>query len=198
MYQNIPVINGYPKGKTTRSFTLFSLQCLFYFSFSVNICTVFEGRIQDFKLGGGALKKIAPSGGRREHFWGISCEKSRFCAKKSYFFPILEGVRARCAPPPPWIRPCIYRIISYQSFLLYITDISRHCLPIRNTWMHPCVVGVRVAHICFSFFLFVSSRSLCYFCSAIWLRYLIYDFLFIPQFFLPFLIIFVHLPSDLQ
>jgi hypothetical protein len=26
--------------------------------------------------GGGALKKIAPSGGRRENFWGISCEKS--------------------------------------------------------------------------------------------------------------------------
>jgi hypothetical protein len=38
------------------------------------------------------LKKIVPSGGRREHFWGISCEKSRFYAKKSYFFPILgEG-----------------------------------------------------------------------------------------------------------
>ena len=25
-------------------------------------------------------------GGRRENIWGISCEKSRFCAKKSYFF----------------------------------------------------------------------------------------------------------------
>ena len=35
---------------------------------------------------GGALKKIAPSGERRENFWGISCEKSRFYAKKSYFF----------------------------------------------------------------------------------------------------------------
>ena len=45
-----------------------------------------QGRIQDFKLGGGgALKKIAPSGGRRENFWGISCKKSRFYAKKSYF-----------------------------------------------------------------------------------------------------------------
>ena len=31
-------------------------------------------------------KKFAPSGGRREHFWGISCDKSLFCAKKSYFF----------------------------------------------------------------------------------------------------------------
>jgi hypothetical protein len=51
-----------------------------------------QGRIQDFKLGGGgALKKIAPSGGRREQFWGISCEKSRFYAKKIRIFPNAEG-----------------------------------------------------------------------------------------------------------
>jgi hypothetical protein len=49
-----------------------------------------QGRIQDFKLGGGTLKKIAPSEGGREKCWGISCEKSRFYAKKS-FFPILGG-----------------------------------------------------------------------------------------------------------
>jgi hypothetical protein len=63
---------------------------------------------------GGAIKKNAPSGGRRENFWvfrvknhdftpknhifsncggrrenfwGISCEKSRFYAKKPYFYP---------------------------------------------------------------------------------------------------------------
>ena len=56
----------------------------------LKIVNVTQGRIQDFKLGD-ALKKIAPSGGRREAFWGISCEKSRFYAKKSYFFPILGG-----------------------------------------------------------------------------------------------------------
>ena len=79
--------------------------------------------------GGGALKKIAPSGGRREHCWGISCEKSRFYIKKSYFFQLRRearkflgyfvwkitilrqkiifflilgggGPRAGCAPPP--------------------------------------------------------------------------------------------------
>ena len=38
--------------------------------------------------GGGALKKIAPSEGMHENFWGISCEKSRFYAKKSYFFQL--------------------------------------------------------------------------------------------------------------
>ena len=44
-----------------------------------------------FKVRGGALKENAPSGGRREKFWGISCEKSRFYAKKSDFFPMEEG-----------------------------------------------------------------------------------------------------------
>ena len=79
-----------------------------------------------FQDRGGALIKIAPSEGRREkflgisceksrfyakksyfsnfrggarNFWGISCEKSRFYAKKILFFPILGGARAGCAPP---------------------------------------------------------------------------------------------------
>ena len=76
--------------------------------------------------GGGRTSKIAPSGGRREICLDISCEKSRFYAKKSYFFqlrrevrkllgyfvwkitilrqkiicfPILWGARTGCAPP---------------------------------------------------------------------------------------------------
>jgi hypothetical protein len=60
------------------------------------------GRIQDFKLGG-ALIKIAQSGGRREHFWGISCQKSRFYAKKSYFFQFFFGPGA----PPPGSTPAL-------------------------------------------------------------------------------------------
>ena len=50
--------------------------------------------------GGGALKKTAPSGGRRENIWGVSCEKSRFYTN-FFFFPILGGgggARAGCAP----------------------------------------------------------------------------------------------------
>ena len=66
-----------------------------------------QGRIQDFKLGGAYLQKIAPSGGMRENFWGISCEKSRFYAKKIIFFPILGGACAGCAPPPPGTAPAI-------------------------------------------------------------------------------------------
>jgi hypothetical protein len=45
-----------------------------------------SGADPGFQVRGGALKKIAPSGGRREKFWGISCEKSRLYTKKSYFF----------------------------------------------------------------------------------------------------------------
>jgi hypothetical protein len=32
-------------------------------------------------------------GGRRENFWGISCEKSRFYDKKSYFFQLRREAR---------------------------------------------------------------------------------------------------------
>ena len=48
--------------------------------------TPVPGADPGFQVRGGAVKKIAPSGGRREKFGGISCEKSRFYAKKSYFF----------------------------------------------------------------------------------------------------------------
>ena len=59
------------------------------------------GRIHNFKLGG-VLKKIAPSGGRRTNCWGISCEKSRFYAKKILFLPILGGGGG--GVPGAWIR----------------------------------------------------------------------------------------------
>jgi hypothetical protein len=61
----------------------------------------YQGRIQDFKLGG-TLKKIAPSEGRRENCWGISCEKSRFYAK-NHIFSNFRGGRAGCPTPlePP-------------------------------------------------------------------------------------------------
>ena len=58
-----------------------------------NIKCNMQGRIQDFKLGWVHLKKIAPSGGRGENDWGISCEKSRFHAIKSYFFQFQRKVR---------------------------------------------------------------------------------------------------------
>ena len=61
---------------------------------------VWQGLIQDFKLGG-ALKKIVPSGGRLENCWDIWCEKSRFYAKKSYFFTL---------DPPLYGMYSVYRV----------------------------------------------------------------------------------------
>ena len=67
-----------------------------------------QRRIQDFKLGGGgALKKIMPSGWRRENFWGILCEKSRFYAKKAHIFSNFRGGRS---PPPPGSAPALLAI----------------------------------------------------------------------------------------
>ena len=59
---------------------------------------LFAGADPGFQVRGSARKKIAPSGGRRENFGGISCEKSRFYAKNSYFFPIWGA-------PPPLLDP---------------------------------------------------------------------------------------------
>ena len=89
---------------------------------------VWQGLIQDFKLGGVHLKKLrrveggskmfgtfcvknhdfmprnhifSNCGGRRESFWGISCEKSRSYAKKSYFFTL---------DPPLYGMYSVYRV----------------------------------------------------------------------------------------
>ena len=66
-----------------------------------------SGADPGFQVRGVHLKKIAPSGGRHENFWGISCEKSRFYAKKSYFFELRREARTflRYFVRPPWIRP---------------------------------------------------------------------------------------------
>jgi hypothetical protein len=58
-----------------------------YYLFALIITYIYiSGADTGFKVRGAHLKKVAPSGGRRENFLGISCEKSRFYAKKSYFF----------------------------------------------------------------------------------------------------------------
>ena len=44
-----------------------------------------QGRNKDFKLGG-ALKKIAPNGGRPLNLLGISCEKITILRQKIFFF----------------------------------------------------------------------------------------------------------------
>jgi hypothetical protein len=63
----------------------------FWYKIFHNINFRNQGRIQDFKLGGGALKKIAPSGGRRENYLGLFRVKIHdFTPKKAnYRFSLL-------------------------------------------------------------------------------------------------------------
>jgi hypothetical protein len=107
-----------------------------------------QGQIQDFKLGGMHLKKLwraegdakifgvfrvknhdftpknhilSNCGERHENFWGISCEKSRFYAKKSYFF---QGG----SHPVPLDPPLIYMTTHFpglvQAFQLKIAMLN--------------------------------------------------------------------------
>ena len=59
-------------------------------TFIMYILRLISGADPGFQVRGGELKKIAPSGGRREKIWGISCEKSRFYAKKLYLFQFYD------------------------------------------------------------------------------------------------------------
>ena len=99
---------------------------------------ILSGADPGFQVRGGALKKIAPSGGRREKCWGISCEKSRFYAKKSNFFQLRREARKvlgiSCEKsrfyanfrwggpaPPPGSAP----VLLYIYILLYIMMIIK-------------------------------------------------------------------------
>ena len=96
-----------------------NIYCLFYFI----LCTDpgFQAR-----EGGGALKKNAPNGGRHENFGGISCEKSRFYAKKIIFLPILGGVGL----DPPLRSICLSLSIS-NSFLVYVHAVFHFVSPLE-------------------------------------------------------------------
>jgi hypothetical protein len=65
---------------------------------------MYSGADPGFQVRGRTLKNCAERREARKYL-GISCEKSRFYAKKSFFFPNFRGARAGCAP---WIRPCVY------------------------------------------------------------------------------------------
>jgi hypothetical protein len=62
----------------------------------------YQGRIQDLKLGGGGLKKIAPSGGRRENFGVFRVKNRDFTPKNLIFSNFRGGGEAHLVRP--WIR----------------------------------------------------------------------------------------------
>ena len=76
-----------------------------------------KGRFQDFKLGG-ALKKIAPSEGRREIFWVFRVKNHDF-TPKNHIFSNFRRTRAGCPPPPGSAPACfIQKIYAPSSSLL--------------------------------------------------------------------------------
>ena len=59
-----------------------------------------------------------------ENCWGISCEKSRFYAKKSYFFQLQGGARrgrAPGAPPPPGSVPALDVVICTHFYIVFVS-----------------------------------------------------------------------------
>ena len=93
----------------------------------------YQGRIQDFKLGGAHVKKLRRVEGGAK-IVGVFRVKNHDFTPKNHIFPMAEGgakifgvfrvknhdftpknhfffnfrgggARAGCAPPPPWIRP---------------------------------------------------------------------------------------------
>jgi hypothetical protein len=54
-----------------------------------------------FEVRGGAIKNIAPSGGRREHFWGVFRVKNHDCTPKNHIISNFMGGGGA----PPGIRP---------------------------------------------------------------------------------------------
>ena len=66
---------------------------------SGNTFLIYQGRIQDFKLGGGHLKKLRQAEGGAKIF-GVFRVKNHDFTPKILIFPILGGARAGCDPPP--------------------------------------------------------------------------------------------------
>ena len=62
------------------------------------------------------------SQGRREHFWGISCEKSRFYAKKLYFFQFLGGRAPGATPESAPVRRHLFKLSKIVSDVLILLN----------------------------------------------------------------------------
>jgi hypothetical protein len=73
-----------------------------YYLSKTYITYMYQGRIQDFKLGGAHLKICL----------GYFVWKITILHQKILFFPILEGV-------PPWIRPCVCLYVPSRSWFSF-------------------------------------------------------------------------------
>ena len=77
--------------------------------------STFQGRIQDFKLGGTHLKILRRAEGGATIFGVFRVKNHDFTPKNHIFSNFRGDVRP---PPPPWIRPCVLSLM-YWKLLLY-------------------------------------------------------------------------------
>jgi hypothetical protein len=94
----------------------------------LNIRSQIQGRIQDFKLRGGALKKNCAERREARKFLGYFLWKITILRQKIKFFPILGGARAGCAPPgsAPEIQyqnAAVLNKIQIQIYVCHIVNI---------------------------------------------------------------------------
>ena len=68
-----------------------------------------QGWFQDFKLGGGAFKKIVPSGGRRENFGVFRVKNHDFMPKNHIFSNFRGGGGGHPLHPPQYQSPRVRR-----------------------------------------------------------------------------------------
>ena len=90
--------------------------CLFSMSvasqkYTHNICS-FQGRIQDFKLGGAHLKKLRRAEGGAKICWVFRVKNHDFTPKNHIFSNFRGGAR-RCAPR--WIRHCYLGTVNFNN-----------------------------------------------------------------------------------
>ena len=80
-----------------------------------------QGRIQDFKLGGGAhLKKLRRAEGGAKIVGVFRVKNHDFTPKNHIFSNFRGGGGAPAAPPPPpWIRPCVKKEVLCCKFLIF-------------------------------------------------------------------------------
>jgi hypothetical protein len=67
----------------------------------------FQGRIQDFKLGGAHLKKLRRAEGGAKNFGVFRVKNHDYTPKNHIFSNFRWGARRVRPPPPPRIRPWI-------------------------------------------------------------------------------------------
>ena len=87
-----------------------------------------QGRIQDFKLGGGAyLKKLRRAEGGAKIVGVFRVKNHDYTPKNHIFSNFRGGARAGCAPPS-WIRPCVFIRVNKTAFVRGLPNHLRHIL----------------------------------------------------------------------